>query len=77
VLETLLVIWVSNYLLLTYFSTLGLSGFVHAAAYLMAENTENMKLAELRQYLNEEYDFSAEIKAKIEACPEFSVSLTF
>jgi hypothetical protein len=30
---------------------------VHSCAWIMSSQTENMKLAELREYLNEEYDF--------------------
>ncbi|KAI6175537.1 hypothetical protein M3Y97_00700000 [Aphelenchoides bicaudatus] len=51
---------------------LGFPGLVHACAYTLAEMTENMKLAELRTFLHEEYDFPDDIKKKISACPEFA-----
>ncbi|KAI6189791.1 hypothetical protein M3Y97_00046800 [Aphelenchoides bicaudatus] len=49
----------------------GYPGVIHACAWVMASKTENMRLNELREYLNEEYDFPDEIKAKIENCPEY------
>lgn len=36
---------------------LGFPGLVHACGHIMAELTENMKLDELREFLNEDYDF--------------------
>jgi hypothetical protein len=33
--------------------------FIHLFGYEMAKRTDNMSLAELREYLNEEDDFSA------------------
>jgi hypothetical protein len=32
-------------------------GLVHACGYTMAELTEGMKLKQLREFLNEDYDF--------------------